>query len=115
METPDIIYLTDKTSPEHEGMFQTVWERKRIHKDDVKYFRGDRCAGGKLLVEILKDIKITLRHARIFITSKERMHEAGVGLYDDTLQQITEFIEKESNDTTNRIRTATTGSERAKA
>jgi hypothetical protein len=37
---------------------------------------------------ILADIITTMRHARIFITSREKMHPAGIELYDELLGKL---------------------------
>jgi hypothetical protein len=37
---------------------------------------------------ILADIIVTMRHARIFIISREKMHPAGVKLYDELLDKL---------------------------
>jgi hypothetical protein len=52
-----------------------------------------RILNGALLDELL----VTLKHARTFITSRQKMHPDGVELYDDlilTLEQTIEFGEK---------------------
>lgn len=37
---------------------------------------------------ILRDVIVTMRHARIFITSREKMHPTGVQLYDELLAKL---------------------------
>ena len=37
---------------------------------------------------LLREALITLTHARIFISTREKMHPVGVGLYDDLVEQI---------------------------
>lgn len=37
---------------------------------------------------ILADIIVTLRHARVFITSREKMHPTGVELFDELLGRL---------------------------
>lgn len=39
--------------------------------------------------DILKDVIETMRHARVFITSREKMHPTGVQLYDELLAKLT--------------------------
>ena len=36
----------------------------------------------------LEEIIVTMRHARIFITSREKMHPTGVQLYDELLEKL---------------------------
>ena len=38
---------------------------------------------------ILADVITTMEHARIFITSREKMHPTCVELYDELLQKLT--------------------------
>lgn len=38
--------------------------------------------------DILQDITVTMRHARVFITSREKMHPTGVKLYDELLAKL---------------------------
>jgi hypothetical protein len=38
--------------------------------------------------ELLRDVAVTMRHARIFITSREKMHPTGIELYDQLLDEI---------------------------
>ena len=40
------------------------------------------------LTEILTEILSTLEHARIFITSREKMHKDGVKLYDELIDRL---------------------------
>lgn len=37
---------------------------------------------------LLREALITLNHARVFISTREKMHPVGVGLYDDLIEQI---------------------------
>ncbi|MGF6434365.1 hypothetical protein ABIE91_009585 [Bradyrhizobium elkanii] len=37
---------------------------------------------------LLREALITLNHARVFISTREKMHPIGVGLYDDLVEQI---------------------------
>jgi hypothetical protein len=37
---------------------------------------------------ILQEIIVTMRHARIFITTREKMHPTGVQLYDELLTKL---------------------------
>ena len=37
---------------------------------------------------ILADVIMTMRHARIFITSREKMHPTGIELYDELLGKL---------------------------
>lgn len=41
---------------------------------------------------IIEEIYYTLRHARIFIASREKMNPTGVKIYDELLQKIKEGI-----------------------
>lgn len=36
----------------------------------------------------LADVITTMKHARIFIVSREKMHPTGVELYDDLLEKL---------------------------
>lgn len=38
--------------------------------------------------ELLREVAVTMRHARTFITSREKMHPTGVELYDQLLDEI---------------------------
>lgn len=38
---------------------------------------------------LLEEIIVTMRHARVFLTSREKMHPTGVALYDELLQKLT--------------------------
>jgi Flp pilus assembly CpaF family ATPase len=46
---------------------------------EAKYLRADN---------ILQEIIVTMRHARVFITSREKMHPTGVQLYDELLTKL---------------------------
>jgi hypothetical protein len=37
---------------------------------------------------ILADVIITMRHAHVFITSREKMHPTGVKLYQELLEKL---------------------------
>lgn len=39
--------------------------------------------------DTLKEVIDTMRHARIFITSREKMHPTGIQLYDELLAKLT--------------------------
>lgn len=39
-------------------------------------------------LDILHESLVTLRHARVFITSREKMHPTGVELYDQLVKDI---------------------------
>jgi hypothetical protein len=38
--------------------------------------------------DTLLEALVTLRHARVFITTREKMHPTGVGLYDKVTEDI---------------------------
>lgn len=38
--------------------------------------------------ELLREVAVTMRHARTFITSREKMHPTGIDLYDQLLAEI---------------------------
>jgi hypothetical protein len=38
--------------------------------------------------DVLLEALVTLRHARVFITSREKMHPTGVQLYDSVIVEI---------------------------
>lgn len=38
---------------------------------------------------LLDEVIVTMRHARIFITSREKMHPTGIELYDELLEKLT--------------------------
>ena len=42
----------------------------------------------------IEEIYHTMRHARTFITSRERMHPDGVRLYDEMLGKIEDIVTK---------------------
>ena len=37
---------------------------------------------------LLREALTTLNHARVFISTREKMHPVGVGIYDDLVEQI---------------------------
>lgn len=37
---------------------------------------------------LLREALIELKHARVFIGSREKMHPTGIGLYDELLEKI---------------------------
>lgn len=37
---------------------------------------------------LLRETLVTMKHAHVFITSREKMHPTGVGLYDELVEQI---------------------------
>jgi hypothetical protein len=39
-------------------------------------------------LDLLHESLVTLRHARVFVTSREKMHPAGVELYDRLVTDI---------------------------
>jgi hypothetical protein len=49
---------------------------------------------------ILQDILVTMKHARVFITSREKMHPTGVQLYDELLEKLSGRLpmRKQAND-----------------
>lgn len=75
MKPPKMIYLI----PDYE--YGYVWcedPAPRIgmdEKDSIKYVKVD-------------EILITLKHGRIFITSREKMHSTGVQLYDELISML---------------------------
>ena len=42
---------------------------------------------------VLFNIIITMNHASIFITSREKMHPTGISLYDELLSNLEELYE----------------------
>lgn len=38
--------------------------------------------------ELMNDIITTMRHARVFIVSRHKMHPTGVQLYDELLEKL---------------------------
>ena len=40
------------------------------------------------LEAVLREVIVTMRHAHVFITSREKMHPTGVELYDELLTKI---------------------------
>lgn len=40
--------------------------------------------------DILKEVIETMRHARVFIISREKMHPTGIQLYDELLAKLVE-------------------------
>jgi hypothetical protein len=54
--------------------------------------QGDAFAAGYWAAEdavrpILRELAVTLEHARVFIESRQRMHSDGLALYDDALKR----------------------------
>jgi hypothetical protein len=39
-------------------------------------------------LDLLTEALVTLRHARVFISSREKMHPTGIGLYDQLVKDI---------------------------
>lgn len=37
---------------------------------------------------ILADVIVTMKHARVFISSREKMHPTGIELYDELLEKL---------------------------
>jgi len=37
---------------------------------------------------LLAEIIVTMRHARVFISSREKMHPTGIQLYDELLEKL---------------------------
>jgi len=44
------------------------------------------------LVEALRKVKITMNHARVFITSRQKMHPTGVVLWDEEVKEVDEAL-----------------------
>jgi hypothetical protein len=44
------------------------------------------------LYELCDEVLVTLKHARTFITSREKMHPDGVKLYDELLANLKRFL-----------------------
>jgi hypothetical protein len=57
----------------------TEWEAEEIRRDASQF---------KSHSDLLREALVTLRHARVFIGSRERMHPTGISLYDDLVGQI---------------------------
>lgn len=57
-------------------------------QDGPSVSSADLSAQPPLTVGVLHDIFITMRHARTFITSREKMHPTGVELWDRLFAQI---------------------------
>lgn len=57
----------------------TEWEAEEIGRETRDF---------KTHSDLLREALITLRHARVFIGSREKMHPTGIGLYDDLVEQI---------------------------
>lgn len=45
------------------------------------------------LIALLERIDEELRHCRVFVSTKERIHPAGLGFYDDVSEQVKEAIQ----------------------
>lgn len=55
------------------------------------------CAAGQAKLpssEIMEEIIATLKHARVFISSREKMHPAGIELYDSLLEKLGNFTKR---------------------
>ncbi len=53
----------------------------------------------KISGEFLNDIIITLHHARTFITSRQKMHKTGIGLYDELYSNLKSIASQPPNAT----------------
>jgi hypothetical protein len=42
--------------------------------------------------KVLKDVRDTLRHAKVFIATREKMHPDGQHLYDDVLKSVEALV-----------------------
>jgi len=42
--------------------------------------------------DTLKDVVLTLRHARLFISTRQKMHKSGIELYDELLEQLNKLL-----------------------
>ena len=61
-------------------MTERAWGEIMDEMDhEAKYLPADN---------ILQEILVTMKHARIFITSREKMHPTGVELYDELLEKL---------------------------
>jgi len=54
----------------------------------TEYYLADDVA------DLARRVLITLKHARIFITTREKMHEAGVHLYDKDIAELEGIAKK---------------------
>lgn len=63
----------------------TEWESEEIGRDTKHVDR-------KRLELLLRETKTTLNHARVFISTREKMHPAGIVLYDELISQIEQVL-----------------------
>jgi len=52
----------------------------------------DPCETKSIPMNMIEEIYHTMRHARTFIASREKMHPDGVKLYDELLETIENII-----------------------
>jgi hypothetical protein len=41
----------------------------------------------------IEELLVTLRHAHIFITTREKMHPTGIELYEETIKELEQLLE----------------------
>ena len=78
-------------------MINSVDERRKFFIARAKAMLAENERARIINGELLDELLLTLKHARTFITTREKMHPDGVELYDELilkLEQTIEFGEK---------------------
>jgi hypothetical protein len=57
-----------------------------------KYKRPELYEYSESLQKELEAVKVTMNHARVFISSREKMHSAGVDLWDEQVKRIDKLL-----------------------
>ena len=76
--------IKTKTCP-HCNVEMVVTEK---HDCKIKSLQAEN----ESLKEDLKEVKVTMNHARVFITSRQKMHPTGVGLWDEQVEEINKLL-----------------------
>ena len=78
---------------EHVGIRPT-----RLSLNPIRYpDDGGPMCEVKLPKEIIDEIIVIMNHARIFITSREKMHPTGIDLYYNLLSKLEELASTQDN------------------
>jgi hypothetical protein len=71
------------------SLVERLRQNAEFHRDPTCSEAADRI---EALERALASVRVTMRHARIFITSRQRMHHEGVLLYDQDIADIDALI-----------------------
>ena len=47
----------------------------------------------EVVIRAIKETIITMRHARVFVGSREKMHPTGQSLYDDNVKSLQQLLD----------------------